>query len=119
MQLLYNLNFSSSIIKVKYAFNKWSYRSFEWSEAREIKNSIYKYRGFLFTNITGCVRIPEAESQIGELDRYSNNLKYRSFLYFVYCFVLFVYNCCALLNTMWFRRDFWLSVFNFAALLWI
>jgi len=42
------------------------------------------YTGFLLTNITGCARIPEAESQIGELVRYCNNLKYWSFPYCFY-----------------------------------
>jgi len=37
-----------------------------FQEVFEIMNDVM-YTGFLFTNITGCVRIPKAESQIGEL----------------------------------------------------
>jgi len=69
----------------------WPLTHMEYGAEITIKNInnyywelIHRCTGFLFTNITGCVCIPEAESQIGELVCYCNNLKYWCFPYCLY-----------------------------------
>jgi len=121
MQLLYNLNFSSSIIKVKYALESINEAIDPLNEVKLERSRIqYTNTGVsCLQTLQGVCAYQRLKAKLVSWSATATTLSIEAF--FILCIVLFCLYITGVLYSIQcdFRWDFWLSVFNFAALLWI